>query len=81
MPKTRFDRQLRRDALKELICGRYTAQGLTLKDFAAKAKIPYEKLRCIMRKTSADWKICDALTLAKALDIPIDEVRACIGKF
>ena len=38
------------------------------------------QVRYMLAKPSEKWRIGDAVALAAALDIPIDELRALVGK-
>lgn len=77
MPKTRFDRTPQ-DPLKELVLGRKFVLKMTNTKLADKLHMTPMQVRYMLAKPSEEWRIGDAVALAVALDIPIDEVRAAI---
>ena len=77
MPRTRFDK-VARDPLKELVFGRKTALRLSEVKLAAKMGISVRRLRTMFAASSGAWKIQEVKALAKALDIPIEEMRQAI---
>ena len=79
MPRTRFDK-VARDPLKELVLGRKAALQLSEVNLAAKMGIITGRYRSMMGGTSDAWKIGEVKALSRALDIPIDELRALVGK-
>lgn len=79
MPRTRFDK-VQRDPLKELVLGRKSAMQLSEVKLAAKMGISVGRYRSMMGGTSDAWKIGEVKALSKALDVPIDEMRALVGK-
>jgi hypothetical protein len=79
MPRTRFDK-VQRDPLKELVLGRKSAMQLSEVKLAAKMGISVGRYRSMMSGTSDAWKIGEVKALSKALDVPIDEMRALVGK-
>lgn len=79
MPRTRFDK-VARDPLKELVLGRKAALQLSEVNLAAKMGISTGRYRSMMGGTSDAWKIGEVKALPRALDIPIDELRALVGK-
>ena len=79
MPKTRFDKKPR-DPLKELMLGRKAALSLSNTAIAGKMHMSRQQVENLLKKPSSEWKISTALNMAAALDIPIDECRAAIGK-
>ena len=79
MPRTRFDK-VQRDPLKELVLGRKSALQLSEVKLAAKMGISVGRYRSMMGGTSDAWKIGEVKALSKALDVPIDVMRALVGK-
>lgn len=79
MPRTRFDK-IDRDPLKELVLGRKSALQLSEVKLATKMGISVGRYRSMMGGTSDAWKIGEVKALSRALDIPIDELRALVGK-
>lgn len=79
MPKTRFDKKPR-DPFKELILGRKAALNLTNTQIGDKVHLSRTQIETLFKKPSAEWKIGTAMSVAAALDIPIEESRAAIGR-
>lgn len=79
MPRTRFDK-IDRDPLKELVLGRKSTLQLSEVKLAARMGISVGRYRSMMGGTSDAWKIGEVKALSRALDIPIDELRALVGK-
>ena len=79
MPRTRFGK-IDRDPLKELVLGRKSTLQLSEVKLAAKMGISVGRYRSMMGGTSDAWKIGEVKALSRALDIPIDELRALVGK-
>ena len=79
MPRTRFDK-VQRDPLKELVLGRKSTLHLSEAKLAAKMGISVGRYHSMMGGTSDAWKIGEVKALSRALDIPIDELRALVGK-
>ncbi len=79
MPRTRLDK-VQRDPLKELVLGRKSAMKLSEVKLAAKMGISVGRYRSMMGGASDAWKIGEVKALSKALDVPIDEMRALVGK-
>ena len=79
MPRTRFGK-VQRDPLKELVLGRKSTLQLSEVKLAAKMGISVGRYLSMMGGTSDAWKIGEVKALSRALDIPIDELRALVGK-
>lgn len=79
MPRTRFDK-VERDPLKETVLGRKTVIGLSEVKLAEKMGVSVGRYRTMMQGNSDGWKIGEVKALSRALDIPIDELRALVGK-
>ena len=79
MPRTRFDK-IDRDPLKELVLGRKAALQLSEVNLAAKMGISTGRLRTMFSGSSEQWKIGEVKALSRSLDVPIDELRALVGK-
>ncbi len=79
MPKTRLGRKPR-DPMKELVFGRKAAIGMTNTELAEKMHMTRKQVEYMLKKPSNDWTIAVVLGMTAALDIPIDEFRALIGK-
>lgn len=77
MPRTRFDK-IARDPLKELVLGRKTVMGLSEVKLAAKMGISVGRLRTMFGGASGAWKLREVGALARALDIPVEEMRQAI---
>lgn len=79
MPRTRFDK-VERDPLKETVLGRKTVIGLSEVKLAEKMGVSVGRYRTMMQGNSDGWRIGEVKALSRALDIPIDELRALVGK-
>lgn len=77
MPRTRFDK-VARDPLKELVLGRKASVRISEVNLAKKMGISTGRLRTMFSGDSGAWKIREAKALARALDIPIEEIRQSI---
>lgn len=78
MPKTNIGKK-KRDTLKELILGRKDALGLSDKDLAPKVGMHRTTLASKLASSSDCLTIGELKQICRALDIPIDEVRAAIS--
>ena len=79
MPRTRFGK-IGRDPLKELVLGRKSTLQLSEVKLADKMGISVGRYRSMRGGTADAWKIGEVKALSRALDIPIDELRALVGK-
>lgn len=77
MPKVNLGKP-KPDGLKELILGRKAALGLSFETLGQKCKMTEPQMKYIMKKHSSMWPLEKVLPICKALDIPINEVRANI---
>lgn len=82
MPKSRFDKysQEPRDLLKELVLGRKAAVGMSAQELADKTGMCRSRYNSIMKGKSSAWKISDLIAFSEALNIPIEELRANVGR-
>ena len=81
MPRTRFDKAVARDPLKEIVLGRKKAMQLTELQLAEKTHMSRGRLRGLLSKPSTEWMIGDALAFSKTLNIPISEMRELIARY
>ena len=79
MPRTRFDK-IARDPLKELVLGRKAAVRISEVNLAKKIGVSVGRYRTMMQGTSDGWRIGEVKALSRALDLPIDELRALIAR-
>lgn len=82
MPKSRFDKyaQPPGDPLKALVLGRKGERKMSSQELADKTNMSKTRYNDLMKKGSSWWRVSDIQAFSRALDIPMDELRACVGR-